>query len=435
MALGGGTFLTQNKVLPGTYINFVSAAKASATVSDRGYAAMALELDWGVGDKVFTVESAELQKDSMRIFGYDYTADALKGVREIFLNAKTLYAYRLNGSGVKASNTYAEAKYAGTRGNALKVVIAKNADEEEKFDVSLYMDETTLLDKQIVGQASELVANDYVTWKSTELEETAGMALNGGTNSEVNGASHQAFLDKIESYTFNTMGCVSTEDTIKSLYVSFVKRMREEVGAKFQLVLQGKAPDYEGVINVKNTVTDDNYPVSAAVYWVTGASAGCAVNKSNTNKVYDGEFAIGVDYTQTQLEQALKAGEFLFHRVGDEIRVLDDINSFVSFTVDKNEDFSSNQVIRVLDQIANDIAVLFNTKYLGKVQNNNAGRVALWNDIVTYNRQLEQLEAITDFVSEELTVEMGNDKKSVVVTNPVTPVVAMTKLYMTVIVR
>ena len=47
MALGGGTFASQNKILAGTYINFVSASKATATVGDRGYAAMALELDWG----------------------------------------------------------------------------------------------------------------------------------------------------------------------------------------------------------------------------------------------------------------------------------------------------------------------------------------------------------------------------------------------------
>lgn len=36
MALGGGNFISQNKVLPGTYINFVSAAHASAALSDRG---------------------------------------------------------------------------------------------------------------------------------------------------------------------------------------------------------------------------------------------------------------------------------------------------------------------------------------------------------------------------------------------------------------
>ena len=70
MALGGGTFVTQNKVLPGSYINFISLAKASATLSDRGIAAMPLELDWGVEGAVFEVTKADFQKNSLEIFGY-----------------------------------------------------------------------------------------------------------------------------------------------------------------------------------------------------------------------------------------------------------------------------------------------------------------------------------------------------------------------------
>ena len=65
MALGGGTFVTQNKKLPGSYINFVSAAKASATLSERGYATMPLELDWGVENAVFEVTNGDFQKNSM----------------------------------------------------------------------------------------------------------------------------------------------------------------------------------------------------------------------------------------------------------------------------------------------------------------------------------------------------------------------------------
>ena len=55
MALGGGSFTTQNKELPGAYINFVSAASASAALSDRGIATMPLELDWGKEGEVFEV--------------------------------------------------------------------------------------------------------------------------------------------------------------------------------------------------------------------------------------------------------------------------------------------------------------------------------------------------------------------------------------------
>ena len=149
MALGGGTFVTQNKVIPGSYMNFVSAAKASAKLSDRGVVTMPLSLDWGNEDGIFEVTNGDFQKSTMKLFGYAYTDDKMKGLRDLFLNAKTLYAYRLNGGGKKASNTFATAKYSGTRGNALKIVIQKNADNDSLFDVSTYM-ELSKVDAQTV---------------------------------------------------------------------------------------------------------------------------------------------------------------------------------------------------------------------------------------------------------------------------------------------
>ncbi|MDD3569573.1 MAG: phage tail sheath family protein [Lachnospiraceae bacterium] len=435
MGLGGGTFLTQNKVIPGSYINFTSAAKASATLSDRGYCAMALELDWGVDGEIFKVEVADFQKESLKIFGYDYTSDKLKGLRDLFLNATTLYAFRLN-SGVKASNAFATALHSGIRGNDIKIVIEVNADDGTKFDVTTLIDDT-IVDSQTVATSAELIANDFVVFKADSvLAATAGVPLTGGTNStSVTGTQYQTFLDKIEGYSFNVLGCLSTEETIKSLYSAFTKRLRDEMGIKFQTVLYNMPFDYEGVINLKNAVTDSGAIPSSLVYWLTGAECGCAVNKSVTNKLYNGEFTVNTSLKQSQLEKALKDGELVFHKVGDDVRVLEDVNSFISPTTGKSEDFQSNQVIRVLDQIGNDIAVLFNTKYLGKVQNNAAGRMSFWNDIVTYNKQLEQIQAIENFSSDDLIVGQGSDKKSVTVTNPVTPVCAMSKLYMTVIVE
>lgn len=434
MALGGGTFLTQNKVLPGSYINFVSVNKASANLSERGYAAMGLELDWGVENEIFEVTNGDFQKDSLKIFGYDYTAKELKGLRDLFLNLQTLYAYRLNSGGTKAANTYATAKYSGTRGNSLKVVIENNVDEEEKFDVSLYIDDTTLLDKQTVTASSELVDNDYVVWKKGAiLAETAGEALSGGTNGTVNGAAHQAFLDKAEAYSFNVLGCTSTEEEIKTLYVSYTKRMRDEVGAKFQLVLHNKDADYEGVINVNNEVSGESvFPISSLVYWVTGAEASCAVNASLLNKKYDGEFVVKADYAQSQLEKAIEGGKFTFHNVGTDVRVLSDINSLTTTSDTKGDIFKENQTIRVCDQIANDIATLFNTKYIGVIPNDASGRISLWNDIVKHHQQLQEIRAIENFSAEDVTVEQGDSKKAVVVVDKVTVVNAMAQLYMTV---
>jgi hypothetical protein len=49
--LGGGTFTAQNKILPGSYINFVSLNKANASLSDRGIVTMPLVLDWGASNR------------------------------------------------------------------------------------------------------------------------------------------------------------------------------------------------------------------------------------------------------------------------------------------------------------------------------------------------------------------------------------------------
>lgn len=434
MALGGGTFTAQNKVLPGAYINFISLATASATLSDRGIAAIGLTADWGETGKIFTVTSADFQKYSQKIFGYSYDSEKLKGLRDLFTNIHTLFAYRLNGNGVKAANDFAVAKYAGIRGNDIKIVIQKNVDESTKFDVQTVLG-TMVVDVQTVKTAAELKSNDYVDFKSEAvLTVTASTPMTGGTNGTVDGSAHQDCLDKLEKYSFNALGCISTEDSIKGLYVNYCKRLRDEMGKKFQVVIYNKAADYEGVVNVKNAVTDGTTEADL-VYWVTGIIAGTPVNKSALNKLYDGEFAVNVDFTQAQLEAAIKTGEFALHQVGDDVRVLMDINSLVTTSDIKGDVFKDNQTIRVIDQIANDIAVLFNTKYLGVVPNDAAGRISLWSDVVQHHNNLQAIRAIENFADTDVIVNQGETKKAVVVTDVVTVVNTMEKLYMTVTIK
>ena len=448
MSLGGGTWLFQNKVLPGAYINFKSQAKAAADVADRGYGAMPLELDWGPENEVFAVEAEDFQKNSLKYFGYDYTNDKLKGLRDAFKNLKTGYFYRMSNNAVKAQGTTGTAKYGGIRGNDITVVVAANVDEPQKFDVSTYINVDgvkTLADEQTVAKKAELVDNDYVAFKKTEdaLEANAGDVFTGGSNGDaITALQHQNFLAAIEPYYFNTLGVVTTEKSIKDLYVSFVKRLRDDVGMKFQLVLYDMASaDYEGVISVKNPVTDNGVSPASLVYWVVGAEASCAINASCTNKTYDGEFTVKSDYSQTELKKAINSGALTFHRVTDptagdvtgNINVLTDINTFTSFSKSKNADFGKNQVIRVLDQIAIDVARLFNKTYLGKEQNDDDGRIAFWGDIVAYYQELQRVRAIQNFVSSDIPVPtQGTEKTAVVTEHAVQPTCCMEKLYMTV---
>lgn len=438
MALGGGTFLTQNKILPGAYINFISVASASATLSDRGIATIPLDMNWGPEGEVITVELGDFQKNSQKIFGYAYTADELKPMREIFLHAKKVHFFRLNASGTKATCTYATAKYPGTRGNDLRIVIEANENSQPEallYDVSTFLGTLQVDQQKAISQMSDLKNNDYVDFNTgASLGLTASTPLTSGANGTVEDATYQTYLDKMEAYTFNAMGCLSTNPTITALFASFCKRMRDDVGKKFQVVCFRNLADYEGVVSVKNGLVGDTEN-PALIPWATGVVAGTAVNKSATNMDYDGEYAVDTDYTQSELEAGITEGSFMFHLVDDNVVVLEDINTFTSITDEKSSDFSSNQTIRVLDQIANDIAVLFGTKYIGKVPNDASGRISLWNDIVKHHQELQNIRAIENFNPDNVTVAQGDTKKAVVVADYVTPVNAMAQLYMTVYVQ
>ena len=421
MALGGGTWLVQNKVLPGSYINFSSVAKASATLSDRGYAAAPFVLSWGPENEVFAVTSGEFQKNSKAIFGYSYDHPKMLALREIFLHATTVYCYRLGLGAKKAACALATAKYPGVRGNDLSIVIAVNVDDPDAFDVGTYLDGIQV-DLQTVTKAEDLTGNDYVDFKKDlTLEATAGAPLTGGEDvANITGDSHQAFLDKIEAYAFNAMCCPAADPIIVRLYAAYCQRVRDEVGAKFQLIAwKPSTVDYEGVIGVWNSATHPSMDVDehAVVYWATGAQA-------------------GVDYTQAELTAALKAGKFMFHNVNGLTRVLEDINTLLTLSDTKGEVFQSNQTMRVCDQIANDVAVLFNERYLGTVPNDASGRSALWGDITHYIKQLEDIRAVENFDPDTVSCEQGDKKKAVLVTvNGLNIINAMAQLYMSVIIQ
>ena len=362
MALGGGVFVRQDKVLPGAYINFVNASKASVTIGERGVVAIPYALGKSAGS-IIEITKQEFLKDATNILGFGYTSDSAKPFREIFAHASKCIIYDLGTSGT-------------------------------------------------VKTSSDAIA-------------------------------------ALEPYTFNVLAVYTSTTTEVNAYITAVKNWRSE-GKKCQAVVYGGEhdsaevlkPDHEGIINVVSTVSDSGADEHAMVAWVAGAEAGCAVNASCTNMVYDGEYTVVCDHTQAELKNCISkpdsgsgGGQFVFHLVYGDVRVLEDINSLTTISGDKGEDFMYNQTIRVIDQIANDIAKLFNTKYLGKIPNNASGRVSLWGDIVNHHKELETLQAIENFDSSLVSVEQGDSKRSVVVNDAVQVVNAMSLLYMTIVIQ
>ena len=99
---------------------------------------------------------------------------------------------------------------------------------------------------------------------------------------------------------------------------------------------------------------------------------------------------------------------------------------------DKSDSFKKNRVVRTLDDVANTIRSTFENSFLGKVTRNEAGKNAFKAAIIKYFTQLQNMEAIQNFTSEDVEVLDGDSIDSIVVNVAIQPLDSMEKLYMTV---
>lgn len=436
----GGTWTTQNKVRPGVYINFVGEGKPVGAVGERGIVTMPMALSWGPSKQVLAINAGD---NVGELLGYDITAPQLLLVREALKRAKTLLLYRLN-EGTKAKVTAgtltATAQYGGLRGNDIKIVIQKNIDDDTVFDVTtVFVDQP--IDRQVVKKVEELKPNPFVTFSgSGDVEVTAGAPLTGGADGATTNLDHTTYLEAIEVHEWNAMALPSTDNSLKSVYTSFVRRLRDKEGVKVQLAIENyPVPDYEGVISVKNgVVLSDGTTLTAAqaTAWVAAATAAANVNESLTYTAYDDAVDVEKRYTNSQIEAALLKGEFIFAQINGRAVVEQDINTFTSITPEKGKQFSKNRVIRVLDSIGNDLKRIFEKSYIGKVNNNEDGRSIFRAQCTTYLTTLQNIAAIQNFDPQtDVIVLPGTDVDSVYAELTVQPVDAIEKIYMKVKVK
>ena len=437
MSAGGGIFTTENKVLPGAYINFISKSKALGVIGERGILAMPWYGDFGKTGEIIEIDAESFQTDCLKILGHNYSDNQMLPLREAFKGAKTVKLFRMGGvkkaTAVIGSLT-ATALHEGVRGNDLKIAVSQDPDSDG-FIINTYLD-GYVKDTQSASSAEGLLDNDFISFSGTgKLSPSAGVSLTGGENGVSSGEDYSEFLNALESEDFTTVIYPGNDNVTKSLFAQFTKRLRLDEGYKVTCVLKDFEGDFEGVINLASSCKPySGFDENALIYWTGGMTAGAQVNESLTNKVYDGELEVMTNIKKSELKDALSEGKFIFYGDKNSVRVLKDINSLTSFSSDKNRDFSNNQIIRILDAIANDTAKIFNDYYLGKCQNNSVGRDIFKTELVSYHQKLMAIGAIEDFVPENITVLQGNEKGDVIVNEYIVPVGAMEILYMSCIV-
>ena len=528
--MAGGTWIDQNKVRPGVYINYKSAPASLATMGERGTVAIARVMDWGEQGKFYTIESPS----DCAQFGHAITDPEMLFVRQILLgsnrtqgatkilvwslseiseshaegdlgllhataeengesgneltvdivsdgegsfnvivkrNGTAIFTETecsdfdsLNGtieyvditypdghdsdaltagtitlSGAKPvvakatatlGNLVATAKYDGTFGNRLAVDVTSDSPN---YIVQTYLD-GVVVDSQTVAAIGGLVANDYIVFSGTALSAAAKTALTGGANGTPTTTAYSDFLNALELQKFDIVIYDGTDATTKTAFADFVKRLSNQEGVKCQAVLSDATnPDNECIINVYPqavTLTDGTeLAASELTWWVGGASAGANVFESLTYAAYPDAIEVDPVLTSSQQEAAINAGKFALIAQFDRIQVLTDINSFVTFAVEKGKAFRKNRVIRTVFGLCNDIYKTFATYYIGAVHNDEEGRKSLKAEILNLLERYQGNRAVQNVETDDVIVNKGVDSDAVVIECYIQPVDSIEKIY------
>lgn len=384
--MGGKFEASVGKVRPGTYINTKSSRVATVGSGLRGIVLVLLSLHkWGPAGEFITLNAsspdASIAKLGFSVFDKDSNMAMIK---EAFKNASTVIAYILS-EGAKATGSAAPltitAKYGGTLGNTIKATVVANP--VSGFDVTIYLGTKVVGEYAGLTTVEQLIAagNDYVVFTGTgNLVATAGVTLTGGTDVTPTVEDYTTFLDESEKVKFTTMAFpVDPESadagSLCAALVSKIKYFRESVGKNVKAVVAKYDTDYEGIINLTNTVEVDGVELSIpqATAWVAGADASASNVQSNTYKRYTGATKIIGVKNHEEAVAAINNGEFFFsYSEEGDVVVEYDINSLVSFTSEKTEDYRKNRVLRVYDTFADSIKSNFPPN---KYDNNDTG----WN--------------------------------------------------------
>lgn len=365
--MAGGTFdPLVGKVRPGTYINFESTRNDIINNNSRGITLIPLiGHNYGPSKEFFSIYSSApdsaFSKLGMSVYDDN---DYMLLIREAFKNAKQVIVYIIGPNekaSAKGGTLTATSKYGGTLGNNMELVI--EANPKSGFDVSIYLDTSCVFYQEGAETVAELSENDYVDWTGEgALTATAGIKFTGGSDATITNKDYTDFLDATEKAQFNVACCPITDSTIHTAIKTKVKYYREDVGRKVQFVVPDFAADYEGIINVTNSVVVDDKELThaQACAYVAGLTAAADEVTSNTYAAYGDAIDIVDEKTHEEAVAAINNGEFFFSKDSSGNVVVEyDINSLVTFTDKKDKSYRKNKVIRVFDSFSESVLLNF----------------------------------------------------------------------------
>lgn len=435
-------------IRPGFYISFQTVGSPGAIGGRFGTVAMPIVADWGPIDQLITVRSAD---ELTNTFGADPGTGAATThlAREAMVGgASTIRVIRV-ADGTEAPSTVTlsdqtpttpktivlTGKHKGTRGNTFKITVSENPLDASKNDLIIFegnvrkevfthtkVDADGLVaainDKdrgsQLVTAARGAGTGDF----TTGLVAVSGVAMTGGlSGTAVVAADYTAALDIFEREGGFDVFCYDgvSDATINASLVQWTKDMNAD-GNYVMTVVGGPAAETatgsvtrtaaygsEFVVSLGGgdhilTLADGTQSTRSSAKLaprVAGMIAATPITSSITRGVVPG-VKIKTPLTTREIESLIKGGVVSLAKRGEEVIIEDGLTSFIAYTDEKDETFSTISNVRVMQRMATELNGIFEKEFLGKVRNTEAARQAVKTRIEEY---LVGLEAISVLVN------------------------------------
>lgn len=166
-----GSWVSQNKILPGAYINFLTNAPLSITLGDRGTVALLQEMSVGVAGEIYTITATENNYPALAT-----DADKLL-VNEALKGAKTVLVYNLGSAHIAAAITAALVALKTLVFNTLCYPYSGVSFDSNKLTIKTWIESM----RETEGVKVQAVLADYIADSEAIINVAQGVKLSDNT--------------------------------------------------------------------------------------------------------------------------------------------------------------------------------------------------------------------------------------------------------------
>lgn len=295
-----------------------------------------------------------------------------------------------------------------------KTKAASIIQRSERGIVALILKDSTntTFDTKVYTSIDEINASDWTTKNKDYIEKTFL-----GVPSKIiveridaDATDYNAALQRLANKKWNYLAIPGIEQSDVANISTWIKTQRDTNKKTFKAVLPKIAADHEGIINFcteNMKVGSTTYSASEYTCRIAGILAGLPLSRSATYYVLPEVESI---QESTDPDADIDAGKLILINDGEKVKIARAVNSFVSTTTEKSDEFKKIKIIEGLDLVRDDIRETFEDNYVGKVINNYDNKLIFISSLNSYFKTLAAENVLDSSFNNKAEIDIEGQK-------------------------